>query len=103
MTLTKKREWEHKQKQADKLICEGTERITAVLKAGTMIDVLPASDVAFPEKYSPENFQKISEEPDKYVLLMNYNFSLVKHSKQQVFLYVHIIYNIKTNKRTYKH
>ena len=42
MTQTKKREWEQKQQQAEKLICEGTDRSTAALKAGKMIDVLPA-------------------------------------------------------------
>ena len=44
--------------------------------------IIPDSDVAFPEK-----FRKFSEEPEKYVWLVNYNVSLVKHSKQQVFLF----------------
>jgi len=30
------------QLQAENLICEGTERVTAALKAGKVIDVLPA-------------------------------------------------------------
>jgi len=42
MTQTKKREWEQTQQQAETLICECTERITVALKAGKMIDVLPA-------------------------------------------------------------
>jgi hypothetical protein len=42
ITQTKKIEWEQKQHQAEKLICEGTERITAALKAGKMTDILPA-------------------------------------------------------------
>jgi len=45
----------------------------------------PTSDVAFPEKYFLENVWKFSEEPEIYVRLINYNFSLVKHRKPQVF------------------
>jgi hypothetical protein len=40
ITQTENIEWEQKQHQAEKLICEGTERITAALKAGKMTDVL---------------------------------------------------------------
>jgi len=42
MTQTKKRQWEQMQLLAETLICEGTERVTAAVKAGKMIDVLPA-------------------------------------------------------------
>ena len=38
----KKREWEEKQAQAEKLINEGTERLTLALKANKISDVLPA-------------------------------------------------------------
>jgi ribosomal protein S6 len=38
----KKREWEEKQEQAEKLIWEGADGITAALKAGKMTDVLSA-------------------------------------------------------------
>lgn len=38
----RKREWEEKQHQAEKLIAEGTDRLTAAVKSGKVSDVLPS-------------------------------------------------------------
>jgi hypothetical protein len=38
----KKLEWEEKQQQAEKLVSEGTERLSVALKSGKVVDALPA-------------------------------------------------------------
>ena len=64
-----------------------TNTVIIVLFLNEGSPIIPDSDVAFPENYFPEKFRKLSEEPEKYVWLVNYNVSLVKHGKQQVFLF----------------
>jgi hypothetical protein len=38
----KKKEWEDKQTQAEKLVSEGTERLSVAVKSGKLTDILPA-------------------------------------------------------------